>query len=464
MSRLNLSPNLFLEVNELNRMIKFIEDDGYKRLMKCLVKRFGIAQNEDNTLFKVSYKSGSENTVLINAGIAFDSELRAIVLKEDKEIEIPYPSELDSKQWIVISHSSNNDEEGTVKISKQGVVSGSDTKFLEVLRGQPNFPTKIRFNSSINSEDYEVVEITSDTEAIISGDFTEESGLKYQVVGTFTPGFQPNDSDKTIYEYDSCDISIIESKDKPVVEDNSFIIASVYFDNGVNVDDLRIENLFNTEFKESNETNIEENPFVALRRTSIVNDKFLDIQFEWGFKVKRFKLVTTSTNNIFNIIDGESKYISDNIIPDGIFNGWLLVNRKNMMNVTIDNNNNKSLYISKFNPGIITGENDDFVVIPNFNNIEVEIKTTGTNYKDDDTSFFFRFSMENIRSRIIVPVEYQDTNVALKYRMFGNSSTTQFHNFAITKFDNISGEPETLGNSSFDITINRPEEVKRNYS
>lgn len=464
MSRLKLSPNLFLEVNELNRMLRFIEDDGYKLLMRSLIKRFGIAQNENNTLFKVSYKNGSENKVLINAGVAFDSDLRAIVLNEDKEIEIPYPSEEDSKQWIIISHSTSNNEEGTVKISKQGVLSGNGTKFLDVLRGQPNFPTKVRFNSSNNSEDYEVVEVTSDTEALISGDFTEESGLKYQVVGTFTPGFQPNNDDKTIYEYDSCEISIVESKDKPNIDDSSFIIASVYFDNGINVDDLRVENLLNSELQKTEDNTIKENPFVSLRKTSIVNDKFLDIQFEWGFKVNRYELITTSTNNIFNVIQGESKYISNNVIPNNIFNGWLLVNRKNMEMITIDSNTNKSLYVSKFNPAIITGEEDDFVIIPNFSTIEVEIAVSGTEYEEDDTNYFFCFSMENIRSRILIPVEYQDTNVKLKYRMFSSSNTTKFNNFAITNFENIYGESETLGDSSFDINVNRPEEVKRNYS
>lgn len=464
MSKLKLSPNLFLEVNELNRMMRFIEDDGYKLLMKYLISNFGIAQNSNNTLFKASYKVGSSNTILINSGVAFDSKLRAIILKEDKEINVPHPYDSEAKQWIIISYKTSNEEDGIVRISKQGTLSGNGTKFLEVLRGQPNFPTKVKFTKSKNTEEYEVVSVTSDTEALLAGDFIEESELKYQVIGTFTPGFQPNNSDKMIYEYDSCEIKIVESKDIPSINEDEFIIASVYFDSGVNVDDLRIRNLFNYKLKESNEINIEENPFVALRKTKIIDNKFLDIQFEWGFKIKRFELITTSTNNIFNIIEGESKYIANNIIPNNIFNGWLLVNRKNMMSVIIDNNNNKSLYISKFNPEIITDKNDDFVVIPNFSDLEVELITSGTNYNTDDTPYFFKFSMENIRSRMLIPVEYQDTHVQLRYRMINNTITTEFRDFANTSFDNISGNPEVLGGSSFDININRPEEVKRNYS
>ena len=48
MSKLKFSPNLFLEVNELNRLVKFLDDDGYKRAFKALVKSFGIVQNSSS--------------------------------------------------------------------------------------------------------------------------------------------------------------------------------------------------------------------------------------------------------------------------------------------------------------------------------------------------------------------------------------------------------------------------------
>lgn len=83
------------------------------------------------------------------------------------KITLDYSTE---KRWIVLSHDTTNEEIGTVKISKQGVLSGEGTEFLSVLRGQPNYPTKVRFNSKINTGDYEVVEVNSDSEAVISGD------------------------------------------------------------------------------------------------------------------------------------------------------------------------------------------------------------------------------------------------------------------------------------------------------
>ena len=464
MGKLKITSNLFLEVAELERFRKFIEDDGYKVFVKYLTKSYGIAQNSDNTLFKVSQKSGSSNTVTVNAGVAFDDDLNIIILKEDKDIQITNSG---TKKWIVVSYASTNDEDGTVSISNQGVLSGNGTKFTEVLRGQPNFPTKIKFTSTKNTTEYEVVEVNSDTEAILSGSFTAESGLKYQVIGTFTPGFQPDDDVKEIYEYDSCNIEVIESEDKPTLADGQFILASIDFTSTVmTVTDERSAYMFNQEtLTYDNATDVSENPFVALRKTSIKSERLIDIQFEWGYKVQRYEMLNTSLNNIFNIVSGESKYIPLNSnIPDNIFTGWRLVNRKNMKEVTIDRNENNYLYISRFDSALITNVNDDFVIIPPYTKIEVEAKLSGTNYDEEDADYFFNFSIENLKTHFIIPLEYLDTLISLRYRMKSGTETTEFQKFAISQFKNISGNNETLGNSSFEVNIAEPVEKIRNYS
>lgn len=464
MGKLNISPNLFLEVNELNRMIKFIGDDGYKLIIKNLTKAFGVASSINADYFKVSAKAGTSNVVTINAGLAFDSDLNIIHLKENADLTIPYST---VRQWIVIRHAVSNDEEGTVNISQQGTLSGNGTEFLSVLRGQPNFPTKVRFsNSSHNVEEYEVVDVSSDTTATLSGDFTAESNLRYQVIGTFTPGFTPDDENKLIYEYDGCEISVVESEDAPTLDENEYVIASVV-NNGstLTINDERSRNTFNYIQEQDATTHTVSNPLVALRKTTLWTDNLmLDIQFEWGYNVLTYEITNTATSNIFTITKGESEYINGGAITDGMFVGWLLVNRKNMMSVEIDTNENNALYVSKLSSTMITGDGDDFVVVPNFSNIEIEVKRSGTNYEDDDTPLYVTFSLLNLKSRITLPVRYDDTTVGLKYRMFNGVSSTTFQNFATTQFENIQGTTETLGDSSFNITVNRPEEVQRNYS
>ncbi len=464
MSKLNLSPNLFLEVNELSRLVKFLSDDGYKLIFKNLLSSFGIARGQNSDYFKVSYKEGSDNVIVVNSGIAIDENVNIIVLKNNKEIELPSTVEYNKKYWVVISHATTNNEEGTVSVSEIGNLRGNGTSFLSVLRGQPNFPTKIKFTSSKNTEEYEVVEVTSDTDAVIAGDFVEESGLNYQVIGTFTPGFQPDDENKMIYEYDSCDIEIVQSESAPELSEGQFILASFIRSNGVAVNDERSRNYINTEFHEEVENETDDNQLACLLRTSIKNDKFIDIQFEWGYKVTRYELVTTSNNNIFNILMGESKYLSTGSIPNGFFKGWVLLNRTNMKSVVIDDSVANSLYIGGFNSSMVSSSNNDFIIVPNFSEFEIVFNLTGTNYNDDDTDYVFKFSIESIKSRVTLPLEYDDTKIEMKYRMLGVGETTEFKQLSNLQFINVKGEKETLGNSSFSVTINRPEKVQRNYS
>lgn len=468
MSKLKISPNLFLEVQELKKLMYFLDEDGYRPFLKHLTKSFGIAQNDDNTYFKVSRKIGSEDTVIVNPGIAFNQNLEKIYLGEETELTIPNTGE---NQWLVVSYAHTNDEQGTVDISAQGVLNGNKTQFISVLRGQPNFPTKIRFsNSKFNVSEYEVVNISSDTVATIVGDFVAEKGLKYQVIGTFTPGFQPDDENKTIYEYDSCKIEIIESEDRPTLSDGQYIIAKVFYtDDGiVEVSDERIRNLFNYNQKideDINSNTLQNNLLVALCQTSLRNNNILDVKFEWGYRVDKFEIINTYKQNIFNIITGNNKYLSNNQIPDGMFNGWLLVNRKNMVSVVIDNNVNNKLYIKDYNPLIITNDNDEFVVVPNYKDIEIEVNLENTiNDETEKSDFFFKFSIENVSSHFILPIEYGQTLVNLKYRMIDLDKTTRFQNFINSQFINIKGEVETLGESSFVVINNKPEENQRNYS
>lgn len=465
MSDLIISPNLFLETNELNRFKKFLRDDGYKLIAKYLTKSFGVAQNANNTLLKVSQKIGTSNIVVINSGVAFDSNLNAITLENDVQMTIQNTG---VKQWIAISYNFTNNERGTVNISSIGSLSGIGTEFMQVLRGQPNFPTKVKLISELNYGEYEVVDVTSDSTATLAGSFVSENGLKYNVIGTFTPGFQPTEENKNIYQYDSCSIRIIESKDKPIIGGDEFILASIVYDGigAMTVTDERLSYLFNYDKVTSTgaiaSTN---NPLASLRKTTIVNDRRLEIQFEYGYTIKKYELITTSTSNTFNVITGESLFLGSGNIPNDLFAGWLLLNRKNMKTVIIDSNVNKALLISKFDSSIIETDDNDFVIIPNYSEIEIEMSLSGTKYSEKDAKFYRRLSMQNIINRWDIPIQYLDTALSLRYRMIsGTVETTPFQKFAVTQFDNIEGIKETLADSSLSFNVPEPEYVLRNYS
>ena len=59
MSKLKLSPNLFLEVAELENFRRLMVDEGYKAVFKSMVKNFGIASGY---LWQREFaKSGNKN-------------------------------------------------------------------------------------------------------------------------------------------------------------------------------------------------------------------------------------------------------------------------------------------------------------------------------------------------------------------------------------------------------------------
>lgn len=482
MSRLKFSSNLFLEVNELQRFNKFLEEDGWKRAMKAISKNFGIVANASNSYFKVTARSGSNSVIVINAGIAFDSNMDAIVMTDDLELSV---GNTGSNRWVILSRAVTNEEQGTVNINSDGSLSGIGTEFTKVLRGQPNFPVKVKFNSTSNNGEYEVVSVTSDTSALLSGSFVNQSNIKYSVVGTFTPGFQPTEDNKMIYEYDSYNIEVVDSEDRPAVSEDEFILAMISFDasGSMNVSDERIRYMFNNPYTQSDESDNSTDPLVSLLSTGVVGGIHavgsaaaeFELIMEHGYTVTKHELLTTSSSNTFNIISGQSNFLGTGNIPDGMFRGCLLVNRANMKYALIDDNSNKSLYISNLDTSIILDSGNDFIIVPNCNEIEYEV-TVSNNVDRPNIPFYFRSSIWNLYTRAKVHAFYPSNDVenfdnqvtiTIKYRLMDNSGNQQpFSNLAIAQFENVNGQTETLSESSFvvDLTTIEPEAKQRNYS
>lgn len=483
MSRLKFSSNLFLEVNELQRFNKFMEEDGWKRAMKAITKNFGIVENASNTYFKVTSKAGSNSVIVINAGLAFDSNMDAIVMEEDLELSVANTGQ---NRWVILSRGVTNQEKGTVNVNSDGSLSGIGTEFTKVLRGQPNFPVKVKLDSTQNTEEYEVVSVSSDTSALLSGSFVNENGMKYSVIGTFTPGFQPTDENKMIYEYDSYSISVVDSADRPTISSDEFILAMISFNESgaMSVSDERINHMFNNPYvQNSAESDTETDPLVSLLSTGVVGGirsvgsvaAEIELIMEHGYTITRYELQTTSTSNTFVILNGQCNFLSTGNIPDSMFKGWLLVNRANMKYAVIDDNSNKSLFISNFDSSIIQENNNDFIVVPNFLEIEYEVKVSG-NIDRPAIPFYFRSSIWNLYTRAKVYAYFpsedvenfsDEVTISVKYRLIDNSGKQQpFGNLAVAQFENVNGQSETLAESSFTVNLAtiEPQAKQRNYS
>lgn len=487
MAKVKLSENLFMEVAELNRYRQFIEKDGWKRAFKSIIKSYGIVEDANNTYFKVTKNTDRANTVIINSGIAFDNNMDAIVNHEN--IVFPAANEaafsqqpVGTKTWLILSRDVHNFEEGTVSITADGTLIGLGTKFTEVLRGQPNFPTKIKFESVVNNSEYEVIQVNGDGSAIISGAVTPESNLRYAVMGTFTPGFSPLEENKLIYEFDSFKIETINSAGKPALNDNQFIIASLSWDElgNMSVSDERISYMFNSDYNVNENTAEGINPLTSLLQATIVsginsvNAVSADIEMilEHGYSITSYNLSITESANIFNIISGSCNYLGISQIPNNLVRGWLLVNRANMKSAKITKNVGNALYLESVDDELELTADNDFVIVPDFKEVEFEVKLN-SNVAMPAKPFNFRQSISNPFTRARVYATFpkyggaENVTVSIRYRMIDNLGTLYpYKELATANFINTQGNTETLANSSFTVNMKNiePAANQRNYS
>jgi hypothetical protein len=249
MSYLQIENDLFLGFQELVRQQKFIKDDGFIRLFQSIINQFGIVNVDSDSAFanfKIESGSNSGTIKIATDSFAVDFNLNVITQKAIDNIAVTNDS---AWYWVKISHQFINKEVGTINVAANGNITGLNTKFTEVLRDQNNYSVKICFpNSVLNTADYQVASILSDTLAILAGTtgFISENGLDYQVVGSFTPGISKVGNLRFPYWYDGCLIEFIPevNVDVPPVktQGSEFYIARVQNISGaITVQDKRTE-------------------------------------------------------------------------------------------------------------------------------------------------------------------------------------------------------------------------------
>lgn len=344
MSDLKFSPDLFIESKELNKWKKFITSDGSQQTSVQGAESFGVVRNRTLDPYNNYFKAVTANVlgfVTVQSGYAYDISGNRILLKNNTDIEIPNDG---IWYWLKIAHKYNSEEDGTISIGgiNKALMTGKGTKFTELLRGQPNFSSKIKFSNSVNyTKEYDVLEVIDDENVIIQGTFeTFEENLKYIVVGTFTPGYYAPDEDKNIISYDDTDLSLIrESTDSTPPADNieniEFYIARLRNSGGVvEIQDKRhlsqfksrAEALINNLDPDSNllSTLSPINPLVAIeyiKKFSFNGKEIYSIGFDWKFNIDGQNVNTTSMSSTITSGKG-GVFTSPANVDDDMFNGW----------------------------------------------------------------------------------------------------------------------------------------------
>lgn len=331
---LNFANNLFLGKVELDFLKKSLQEKGFKRLFSSVVNSYGVVKLATDTSFdSMKLISGSSNGLIsINPGLIIDKNQDVIELATTKVDAITVPSD-SILYYVKISYAQSTVEEGTVDVSATGQLTGSGTKFLSTLRGLPDFPSKIKLNSATNTADYTIGSIASDTAAqlnIASGQLTAETGLKYQVVGTFTPGVTPSATERYPLKSDSFTVTLQTTNS--VTAGSEFILGTVQNDGvSTTIVDLRTTNLFQI-IGSAGSTAIGNitNPILgieSLRYNGANDDKaYNQLRVGWGLSSEAPFFSFNSTTNVVTVqvaVGGQWNSTTPTM-TSGALNGWYL--------------------------------------------------------------------------------------------------------------------------------------------
>lgn len=457
MSNFKFSPDLFLEVAELERFKKFLDEDGFRKNLLDNTTLFGLIKTNKDLNFlngKVERDldtSVGQKTIKIRALEAINK--RGLFIRSQEINTIPVPAD-GRWYWVKAQHEYSNLEEGIVSLSIDGALVGVGTKFTEVLRGAPNFPARIKFsNSQYNTLEYDVLEVIDDEHAIVMhpavngtgiATFEVEDFLRYKVVGTFTQGVAIDNQSKYPFEYDSLKYEliaeIVENQRPDYIKDEDFYLARIKVQNGdVVIQDKRIEYWETKGSQAIIDIDLEANPLIGVEYIkwqnllSPANEN--EVHIAWGMRSQNWSV--DSSKNIVTIFGSATggRYKDLSHFSDGDFDGWRLYNAKGTysiisssikqgqaINLTLD-----VLDVDNFSDdGGVTfrdnGPNADWLLVtPNAESIEI-ICAAGIDDLANNIDRNFTFPINTLIGRCDLEVFTPECLYNIKYRYIVNNT------------------------------------------
>lgn len=344
--KVNFKPNLFLEVAELERFRVSLDTEGFRKYILEEIESYGLVKNHktDSTFLNGKVEQDTDNidgdkTIKIRELQAIDKSGNFIYQPQITQIVVPSDS---NWYWLKISHQYTNIEKGTFSIDSTGnLVGSSDSELLTILRGMPNFASRIKFvNSTENTLEYDVLEVIDDQNAVLqhpsltiggSSEFVAETDLKIKIVGTFTPGVVIPSGDKYPFSYDSCYLQLVQESvynQKPThTSGTHFFLARIrVYNNEVIIQDKRLEYFESKGAKRVLEIERTENPLIGVEavkwnHTLTPADTNI-VEIAWGMRSQNWSIDTTLRKvTLFGSASG-GKFKSIDSFTDGDFDGW----------------------------------------------------------------------------------------------------------------------------------------------
>lgn len=427
MGNFNLNADFFLGSQELNRLMKSLDESGFRKILLQNSLGFGIVNNSiDGNFTNFLVEQGTNvGTIKISDGVAIDAAGQLITYYATDNISLTNDNVW---RWLTITHQYDKREQGVCSIDANGNLSFPGGELLTILRGIPNNPVKVKFtNATTNIQEYEVLEVIDDENATLTGDFSAESNLRLAVVGAFTPDTVTPETSKYPYQYDGCDLQFtletVLNTPPTLTADYQFTIARVKRNGAaITIQDKRIQIYkskadFNLSSISSND-----NPLIGVEAVKY-NSNFTPrdqnlVYLAWGFRSSNWT-IDSSANRLTLIAGSGGKFKSTSDFTDGDFDGWRVYAKDGSYSVV----KQSSLSATQINLILDTLDVDKFtdtaqqiVVVPDADEIEL-IFTADPDDATDLLDKRFIFHINN--GQVIVPLVIYATPLCLynfKYR------------------------------------------------
>lgn len=473
MSKIKINPDIFLESQELNRLVKFLEDDGFRKLLLQNSSSFGIVDiSKDGEFDNFLIQQGTNTGTIKNAaGLAIDKNGQLITRLSTDNISLTDDS---NWYWVKIKYTTSNIEQGTVSIDRQGNLTGVGTEFLSILRGVPNIPVRVRFEgTSLNTLEYDVHEVIDDENAVLQGVFESESDLQLVVVGSFTPDIVPPSQSKDIYQYDSCTMTLVQetvlNTPPTLIDGEEFVIARVRrVGSNITIQDKRSRNIFKTKSDfDLNTVTTPNNPLIGVEavkfnHNNTPRDRNV-VYVGWGLRSSNWTF-DASVNRVTIIggLGGKFKTTSD--FTDGDFDGWRLYSAKYASTGqyrTIKQSSVAGLQINLILDTLDADDlnadlNQELIIVPPVEQIELIARTPGGESELPEQRFLFPINQGYAKLQLVV---YKDPTcqyeLSYRYKNFKTYSPE-----ALIPDDTTSGY---LIEAAFDVNGTQQSSTRQTY-
>lgn len=428
-----INEGLYLGKAELKRFGSLINTAN--EVVSNLQKQAGIIRNYDGSLAQTSFivsqgSSATKITISSGGAVAFISgNIKPMFLAAKVDIADILPDSND--YYIKIQSVDSVLEEGTCSVSVSGQLTGVGTKFTEVLRGQPDFPSRIEFVKSglVNTGEFEVVSVTDDVTVQLSGgSFVAEIDLTYKVIGTFTPDIVVPTPSKVIFGYGDYDV-LVEANDV-VNNTDTFLLAKVNTD-GIT---MVIEDMREHWAKSSAEDLITRldtptNPLIGVEWAKY--DQVYGagernaVKVAWGYTAEAANWTFSVANKQITITAGSGGIFASNAdVANGDFDGWKVYfptqrQYAHVVSSTVGGGNVLLVLDRWETQNFPVATTEKIVVVPDCETIGLSVKVgTALDYMVEDNYFFPVFE-----GYAIIPIKVMGG--VIRYRHITNKQTTE---------------------------------------